>query len=94
MRYVLRIRVAGFGNVTLTSILEHFRYSGDTLYDWKRRDDGTVELLLDSNSWGHERQIERAKSFGFEYVKAPYQKITSLGEESFFQSLATKVREK
>jgi len=69
--YILR-KPFGMGKHYTTCLLEHLRYSGDAVLGWREKDNCFDVLMISEHSTGlgsHERQIKRAESFGFQYMR-------------------------
>lgn len=68
LTYILR-KPSGMGKHYSMCLLEHLRYSGDAVLGWREKDNCFDVLMLSHRTSAHERQIHRAKSFGFQYMK-------------------------
>lgn len=89
--YVLR-KPSGVGKHYTHSLLEHLRYSGDRVLGWREKDN-CFDVLLESSIFrAHGRQIKRAKSFGFQYMKVS-DHMTQFSPHFEFRTSASTVSE-
>jgi len=91
--YILR-KPAGEGKYYTTCLLEHLRYSGDAVLGWREKDNCFDVLMLSFTESlpSHKRQIERAKSFGFQYMKTN-RYMNQIPEDFEFRSYTEKAKE-